>query len=185
LKPDLSVAGFYQSNGAGGNEYNLNTGQLIAPGGLGSSLTQAFGFGDPGYGGTLTLNLPLRNRGAKAALGSALVTRHRDLLSGQMTREEVVREVRDSVHRLEEAKLTLQAGKTSLDLAQKSLAADQRKYELGAETNFFVLDSQTKLAQAQLNVLQTEINYEIAVATVGHATGGLIASYQIRLADIY
>lgn len=185
LKPDLSVAGFYQSNGAGGNEYNLNTGQLIAPGGLGSSLNQAFGFGYPGYGGTLTLNLPLRNRGAKAALGSALVTRHRDLLSGQMTREEVVREVRDSVHRLEEAKLTLQAGKTSLDLAEKSLAADQRKYELGAETNFFVLDSQTKLAQAQLNVLQTEINYEVAVATVGHATGGLIASYQIRLADIY
>ena len=185
LKPDLSLSGFYQSNGAGGNEYNLNNGQLIVPGGLGSSLNQVFGFGYPGYGGTLTLNLPLRNRGAKAALGTALVARHHDLLSGQMTREEIVRQVRDSVHQLQEAKLTLEAGKSSLDLAQKSLAADQRKYELGAETNFFVLDSQTKLAQAELDLLQTQINYQVARATVDHATGGLLEVYQVRIADLY
>jgi len=185
LKPDLSLTGFYQSSGAGGNEYNLNTGQLIAPGGFGSSFNQTFGFGYPGYGGTLTLNLPLRNRGAKATLGSALVARHHDLLSGQLTREEIVRQVRDSVHQLQEAKLTLEAGKSSLDLAQKSLAADQRKYELGAETNFFVLDSQTKLAQAELDLLQTQINYRIARATVDHAAGDLLEAYQVRIADLY
>jgi len=74
-----------------------------------------------------------------------------------MTREEIVRQVSDAVHQLEEAKLTLAAGQSSLELARKSLAADQRKYELGAETNFFVLDSQTKLAQSELDLLQTQI----------------------------
>jgi len=44
----------------------------------------------------------------------------------------------------------LAAGTTSFELAQKSLASEQRKFELGAETNFFVLDAQTKLAQAEL-----------------------------------
>ncbi len=62
LKPDLSLTGFYQTNGIGGNQYDLNTGKLISQGGLGASLSQMFGFGFPGYGGTLTLNLPIRNR---------------------------------------------------------------------------------------------------------------------------
>jgi len=184
LKPDLSLTGFYQTNGIGGNQYDLNTGQLISPGGLGTSFNQMFGFGFPGYGGTLTLNLPIRNRGAKANLGTALVARRHDLYTSQITREQIVQQVKDSVHLLEEAKLTLAAGKTSLELAQKSLAADQRKYELGAETNFFVLDSQTKLAQSELDLLQTQINYQIARATVDRATGSLLEPYHVEIAEL-
>jgi outer membrane protein len=184
LRPDLSLTGFYQSSGIGGNQYNLNTGQLIAPGGLGASFGQLFGFSFPGYGGTLALNLPIRNRGAKADLGTALVSRRRDLYTSQMTREEIVRQVSDAVHQLEEAKLTLAAGQSSLELARKSLAADQRKYELGAETNFFVLDSQTKLAQSELDLLQTQINYQIARATVDRATGSLLEPYHVQIADL-
>jgi outer membrane protein len=184
LKPDLSLTGIYQSNGIGGNQYDLNTGQLIAPGGLGSSFSQLFGFGFPGYGATLTLNLPLRNRGAKANLGAALVSRRHDLYTAQSTKEGIVEQVNNSVHLLEEAKLTLAAGKESLELAQKSLAADQRKYELGAETNFFVLDSQTKLAQSELDLLQTQINYQIARATVDHATGSLLEPYHVQIEEL-
>jgi outer membrane protein len=184
LRPDLSLTGFYQSTGIGGNQYNLNTGQLITPGGLGTSFSQLFGFGFPGYGGTLTLNLPIRNRGAKASLGTALVTRRHDLYTSQLTREQIVQQVKDSVHLLEEAKLTLAAGQTSLELAQKSLAADQRKYELGAETNFFVLDSQTKLAQSELDLLQTQINYQIARATLDRATGSLLEPYHVQIAEL-
>ncbi len=184
LKPDLSLTGFYQSNGVGGNQYDLNTGQLVSPGGLGTSFSQMFGFGFPGYGGALTLNLPIRNRGAKANLGTALVARRHDLYTAQLTREQIVQQVKDSVHLLEEAKLALAAGKTSLELAQKSLAADQRKYELGAETNFFVLDSQTKLAQSELDLLQTQINYQIARATVDRATGSLLEPYHVQIAEL-
>jgi outer membrane protein len=184
LKPDLSLTGFYQTNGIGGNQYDLNTGKLISQGGLGASFSQMFGFGFPGYGGTLTLNLPLRNRAAKANLGTALVARRHDLYTSQVTREEIVRQVKDSVHLLEEAKLTLAAGKESLELARKSLAADQRKYELGAETNFFVLDSQTKLAQSELNLLQTQISYQIARATVDRATGSLLEPYNVEIAEL-
>jgi outer membrane protein len=184
LRPDLSLTGFYQSNGIGGDQYNLNTGQLISKGGLGTSFNQLFGFGFPGYGGTLNLNLPIRNRGAKANLGSALVARRHDLYTSQLTREEIVRQVKDSVHQLEEAKLTLAAGNTSLELARKSLAADQRKYELGAETNFFVLDSQTKLAQSELDLLQTQINYQIARATVDRATGSLLEPYHVQIDEL-
>jgi outer membrane protein TolC len=184
LKPDLSVTGFYQSNGLGGNQYDLNTGKLILPGGFGSSFSQVFGFGYPGYGGTLMLNLPVKNRAAQAGLGNALVSRSHELYSGRQVQEQITREVTLAVRQLEEAKLALAAGKASFELAQKSLASDQRKFELGAETNFFVLDSQTKLAQAELVLLQTQVNYKIALAAVGHATGNLLDPYQVKIAEL-
>jgi outer membrane protein len=192
LEPDLSLTGFYQSNGLGGNQYTLNsnpttgeiTSELISRGGLASSLNQLFGFGFPGYGATLTLNLPVKNRAAQADLGSALTTRHRDLYSAQQVREQVMLEVSNAVHQLEQAKLTLAAGKTALDLAQKTLAAEQRKYELGAEPIFFVLDAQTKLAQAESDLLQTEVQYQAALASVDHATGGLLEPYRVQIAEL-
>jgi outer membrane protein len=184
MEPNLSIQGMYQSNGLGGNQYNLTTGQLIAPGGFGTSMSQLFGFGYPGYGGQLQLTLPLRNRGAKSALGNALVSRTRDLYGEGQTREQITREVHDAVHQLEEAKDALVAGTASFDLAQKTLTSEQRKYELGAETNFFVLDAQTKLAGAELTLLQTQVSYRIALAAVGHSTGDLLTPYHVKIAEL-
>jgi len=184
LEPDLSLSGFYQTNGLGGNQLSLTTGQLVSRGGLGTSFNQLFGFGFPGYGATLTLNLPIKNRAAQADLGTALVARHRDLYSGQQVRELIALEVRNAVHQLEQAKLTLAAGKTALDLAQKSLAAEQRKYQLGAVNIFFQLDAQTRLAQAEANLLQAQVSYEIAVAAVDHATGSLLQPYHVQIAEL-
>jgi outer membrane protein len=143
-----------------------------------------FGFGFPGYGATLALKLPVKNRAGQGALGTALTSRSRDLYTGRQTREQIAREVSNAVHQLEEAKLALTAGTASFDLAQKSLAADQRKFELGAETNFFVLDSQTKLAQAELVLLQTQVNYQIALAALGHATGKLLDPYHVTIDEL-
>jgi outer membrane protein len=184
LEPNLALTGLYQSNGLGGNEYNLATGQLIAPGGFGSSMSQLFGFGYPGYGGSLQLTLPVRNRAGQAALGTALVNRTHDLYSAGQVEEQIIREVRDAVHQLDEAKVALEAGKASFDLAQKTLASEQRKFELGAETNFFVLDAQTRLAQAELVLLQTQVSYRLALAAVGHATGDLLAPYHVQIAEL-
>ncbi len=75
------------------------------------------------------------------------------------------------------------AGSASYDLAQKTLASEQRKFELGAETNFFVLDAQTKLAQAELTLLQTQVNYRLALASVSHSTGDLLSPYHVQIAE--
>jgi outer membrane protein len=184
LKPNLQMQGFYQSNGLGGNEYNLTTGALIAPGGFGTSMSQLFGFGFPGYGGQLQLTLPVRNRLGQATLGNAMVSRTHDLYYGGQVKELITREVRDAVHQLEEARDALAAGSASFELAQKTLASEQRKFELGAETNFFVLDAQTRLAQAELILLQTQVNYRIALAAVGHSTGDLMGPYHVQIAEL-
>ena len=156
----------------------------VTPGGLGDSLNQLFGFGFPTYGFSLTLNLPIRNRGAQADLGTGLVARRRDLYNERLLREQITLEVANAVHQLEEAKLSLAASKESLDLAQKNLAAEQRKYELGSETIFFVLEAQTELAQAESGLLQAEIGYQLAVAAVDHATGHLLDQYHVKTVDL-
>jgi outer membrane protein len=181
LRPDLEVNGFYQSTGLGGNQYSLTTGQLTSTGGLGSSFSQLFGFGFPGYGGQVTLNLPVRNRAGQARLGNSMVAKTRDLYTSRQVEEQITRQVRDALNQFDTAKLSLTAAESSLDLAKKSLAADQRKFELGAETNFFVLDSQSRLANAELVLLQTRISYQLALAAIHHASGKLLAPYHVEI----
>jgi outer membrane protein TolC len=184
LKPDLSLTGFYQSNGLGGNQFDLNTGALISRGGLSSSFGQLFDFSYPGYGARLTLDLPIKNRAAQADLGGALVSRHRNLYANQGMREQVTLDITNAVHQLEQANLSLAAGKTALDLAQKTLSAEQRKYELGAQPIFFVLDAQTKLALAESDLLRAQVNYQIALAAVDHATGNILQPYHVQITEL-
>lgn len=181
LLPDLQLSAFYQGSGVGGNS---SFDGISTQGGIATSLNQIFTFGFPGYGASLTLNLPVKNRAAQAALGTALVSRHQDLYSMQQVREQITLDVNNAVHQLEEAKLTLAAGKAALDLAEKSLAAEQRKYELGDEQVFFVLDSQTRVAEARQNLLQAQIAYQNAIAAVDYATGNMLEAYRVQIADM-
>ena len=156
----------------------------MTSGGLATSLNQLFNFGFPGYGASLTLNLPIKNRAAQADLGTALVSRHRDLYSAQQAREQITQEVANAVHQLEQAKLSIAAGKTALDLVQKMLAAEQRKAQLGAENVFFQLDAQTRVANAEATLLQAEVDYQTAVASLHNATGSLLQDYDVQIYEL-
>jgi outer membrane protein TolC len=87
------------------------------------------------------------------------------------------------VHSLEAAKLGMEAAKVAVDLAKDTLRADERKYELGAEPIFFVLDAQTQLAQAELNLIQSQVNFQMAVTQVDHATGDLLEHHHVQIVE--
>src|SRR5438876_4738726 len=177
LKPDLELSGFYSGNGVAGNSpTNGNTG-------LNNSLNQVFHFTYPAYGASLSLTLPLRNHSGQANLADALLSRTRDQYQERQTNQSITLEVTQAVHSLEEAKLTMEAAKVAVDLARDTLKADERKYELGAEAVFFVLDAQTQLAQAELNLIQAQISYQLAVAQLDHATGDLLEHHQVQIVE--
>lgn len=179
LLPQLDLQGNYASNGVGGTSVN-STNQVIST----SSLSQLFGFGYPTYTAQLSLNLPLRNRAAKAELGTALVSRRSDLYNQRRLQEQITLDVANAVHQLEQAKLTIAAGKEALDLARKTATSEQRKYELGSGTIFFVLEAQNEVATAEQNLLQAEVGYQLAVAAVDHATGELLEPYYVQIAEL-
>jgi outer membrane protein TolC len=179
LLPELDLTGLYSSNGVGGTQFN-GGGQKMTT----SSIDQLFGFGYSTYGAQLSLSLPIKNRAAKAQLGGAMVSRRSDLYTERQLREQVMLDVSNAVHQLEQAKLSIAAGKEAVDLAKKNTAAEQRKYELGQGTIFLVLEAQTELATAQQTLLQAEVGYQLAVAGVDHATGQLLEPYHVQIADL-
>jgi outer membrane protein len=168
--PNLSVGGSYVTNGLGGPPTPFTT-----------AASQMFGGQDFGYGFNVSLSVPIRNHSAEAALGTALASKRRDLYSERQLRESITLTVKNAVHQLEQAKQSVAAAKIALDLSQKTLQADQRKYELGSETIFFVLEAQTELTTAEQALLQAEVSYQDAVATVDHETGGLLDRFHVQI----
>jgi outer membrane protein TolC len=179
LKPDLELSGWYWGNGlnsttGGGGGVDI---------GLSGSLSQSFHFNYPTYGASLSLTLPVRRHSAQANLADALISRSRDQYQERRANQSITLEVTNAVHALEQAKLSMEAAKVAVDLARDSLHADERKYELGAEPVFFVLDAQTQLAQAELNLIQAQVNFQIAVAQVDHATGDLLEHRHVQIVE--
>ena len=177
LKPDLELSGFYSGNGLNGYEPG------VANTGIGTSLSQSFRFAFPAYGATLSLSLPIRNHGAEANLADAVVSRRHDQYQERDTNQSILLDVTTAVHSLEAAKLGMEAAKVAVDLAKETLHADERKYELGAEQIFFVLDAQTQLAQAELNLIQSQVNFQLAVTQVDHATGDLLEHHHVQIVE--
>lgn len=185
LKPDLELSGFYEGSGVAGNTFGLTVTPpaQTSSTGFGHSFSQTFHFTYPTYGASLTLNLPVRRHSAQANLADALVSRSRDQFQERRTNQSITLEVTNAVHSLEQAKLSMEASKIAADLARDTLHADERKYELGAEPVFFVLDAQTQLAQAELNLIQAQVNFQLAVAAVDHATGDLLDHHHVQIVE--
>jgi len=179
LLPELDLFGYYASNGVGGTQFSSSGDKTTS-----SSFNQLFGFGFPTYQAQLSLTLPIRNRAAKAEMGNALVARRNDLYNQRQIQEQITLDVSNAVHLLEQAKLTMVAGKESLELAKKNMAAEQRKYELGQGTIFLTLEAQTEFAEAQQSLLQAEVGYQVAVAGLDHATGELLQPYNVQIAAL-
>jgi outer membrane protein TolC len=186
LLPSLSLSALYQSYGLGGNQYNTSVTPpvLVSRGGLGDAFSQIGGFGYPTYGFSVSLNLPIKNHSAEANLGNDMVARRRSQYQARGQEEDITLQVATAVHQLEQARISLDATRVAYDLSRKSLEAEERKYQLGAETIFFVLQAQTVLASAEGAVLQAEISYQLARAAVDHATGMLLDHYKIEVQKI-
>jgi outer membrane protein len=180
LKPDLNLNASYTSNGLGGTVFD-NSGALVARGGFADSLSQLGGFKFPTYGMTLRLQMPLRNSAAQADLGAALVSKRRDLYQMRGLEQSIAVQVKNAVHDLELAELVMAAAKNSRELAEKNLSAEERKYQLGAQTIFFVLDAQNQLSQAELSLVQAQIAYQKALAALDHAEGTLLEKHQVSV----
>ena len=176
LKPDLELSGFYWGNG-------LNSSPAGVDIGLSGSLSQSFHFTYPTYGASLSLNLPVRRHSAQANLADALISRSRDQYQERRTNQSISLEVTNAVHSLEQAKLSMEAAKVARDLAVDTLRADERKYELGAETVFFVLDAQNQLTIAEQSLIQAQVNYQVAVAQLDHSTGDLLDHHHVQIVE--
>jgi outer membrane protein TolC len=186
MRPRLDLSANYTSSGLGGVVFGTGAGGspvLISTGGFTNSLNQVGSFSFPTYGMTLQLTMPVRNSSARADFGTAMVSKKRALYQMRSLQQSISTEVKNAVHDLEQAELVITAAQASRDLSAQNLSAEERKYQLGAETIFFVLDAQNQLSQAELSLVQAKIAYQRAMTEVDHATGALLRKHNVSTAS--
>jgi outer membrane protein len=183
LLPNLSLSGSYTTQGVGGPYYPVSfslTGiptpivSAPTPGGFGDTLSQMFGFGYPVYAFGLQLSLPIKNHQASADMADALVSKKRDALNVRTVKQQVRLDVLTAVSQVESSKDAMKLSVVALGFGRKYLEAEQKKYELGTSTIFFVLQAQGSLVAAESSVVQNSVSYRRNLMNLLRATGDLL-----------
>ncbi len=179
LLPDLEFTAGYTTQGLGGIFYPTTTDPglpppVAVPGGLGDALSQMFGFGYPVYFAGLTLRLPVRNRAASADMADALVSKKRDSLNVRSVEQQVRLDVLTAVNQVESSRDAMRLSVVARDFSKKYLEAEQKKYELGNSTVFFVLQAQGALVSAESSVVQNAVSYRRNLMNLLRRTGDLL-----------
>ena len=186
LRPNLMLNANYSAQGRGGNFFErtlLGSGSTssVVPGGFPDALDQLFQFRFPTYGFGFTLQIPIRNRRAAANLADARIQKRRDLYALRSAEQQVREEVLNAVAGVEQSKAGILQATVARDFAQKRLDAEQKKYDLGVTTAFLVLDSQTKLVDAEADLLAQVIAYRRSMLNLLRSTGDLLETRGVVL----
>jgi outer membrane protein len=186
LRPELNLTGNYTSSGQAGVFYErslTDDAPLPPPTPIGwtSSLDQIFQFRYPTYSMGLTLNLPLRNRRAAADLANSAIQKKRDLYQLRSQEQRIRQDVLNAVAGVDLAKAALQQATVARDFAQKRVDAEQKKYDLGVQVAFFVLQAQTDLAAANADVVSQSIAYRRSMLDLLQSTGELLEARGVAI----
>ncbi len=164
LRPNLSLTGSYTANGRGGTEF-IKTGlgssavTTIIPGGLSNALGEVFGFGNTTMAAGISVTFPIRDRAGAARLATNTVQKKLDTLNLRRSEQGVRLDVLNAVSQVESSRESVKLAGIARDLAQKQLEAEKQKYDLGTTTMYYVLDAQTRLTNAESNVVTQNISY--------------------------
>lgn len=117
--------------------------------GLGDAYRTMRNFDFPNYGVSVTLTIPILNRAAQADSARALLEQRQSETRLRQLQNAVGVEVRNAQIALDQNRARVDAAVKSRELAERTLDAEQKKYQLGASTIFFVIQAQRDLAQAR------------------------------------
>lgn len=175
LLPSLSAVAFYSGSGLAGPLnpiYSLPGGNASeVPTDFGGALTNAFNNTSPDYYVGLNLNIPIRNRVAKAdQYRSELEYRQAELRSEQL-KKQVRIEVRNAQYALTQTAARVEAARKARDLAQRTFDITKKEQELGSGSSYQTLSAQRDLALAELDLVGATTTYEKAKVELDRATG--------------
>jgi outer membrane protein TolC len=186
LLPSLSLVGFYGGSGLAGPlnpVYNLGPNVSNVPTDFGGALRNAFNNSSPDYYLGLNLNIPIRNRVAKAdQYRSELEYRQAELRMEQL-KKQVRIEVRNAQFALDQTGARVGAARKARDLAQRTFDITKKEQELGAGSNYQTLSAQRDLALAELDLVNAMTIYAKAKVELDRATGTTLEHNGILIQD--
>ena len=181
LLPQLSLYGFYSGTAFGGLPNPAFVGTNTAPGGYGGTLENALNNSSPEYQVGFQLQVPLRNRVAKADQYRTELEYRQSQVYAEELKKNIVIEVRNARYALEQGASRVDAAKEARDLAQRTLGIMQNEQKLGAGSNQQTLSAEHDLAVAESALVTAQTAYEKARIELKRSTGSVLEDYGISI----
>ena len=185
LLPSLTLVGFYGGTGLAGEPNPLFQGAnpSLAPTDLGGALETAFNNSSPDYYIGFNLNIPFRNRVAKADQYRSELEYRQSELRREQLKKQIRIEVRNAQYALEQSRARLDAARKARDLANRTFEITQKEQTLGAGSNLQTMTAQRDLALAELDLVTATTTYQKAKVELDRATGRTLEHNGIKIAD--
>lgn len=184
LLPTVDFVAWYGGSGLAGVQNPLNTEvppSSIPTTGFTNAFTQLMHTDFPDYAVGLSVNLPIRNRGAQAdQVRSELEYRQAQMRSLQL-QNQVGIEVRNAQFAVEQNRARVDTARQARDLASQTFDIERKRFALGASTSNDVLHRQRDLAQAESTLVNAMSAYAKSRVELDRSTGSLLSRYGIVL----
>lgn len=127
----------------------------------------------------LTLSIPLGDIVRKSAYAAARVDLEQAEARLKLQEQQIALEVSDAVRSLETDAKRVEAYRIARELAEKRLEAEMKKLSVGMTTNYFVLQYQEALANAQSMEIKALVDHNLSVARIERVTGASLDNRNI------
>jgi len=195
LLPIIDVFGFYGATGLGGVQNPLFTcgnpsapppPACIAPGsipttGFSDAFGNLFNLSAPDRGVGVNISIPLGNRVAQATQIRSRLEYRQAQLGLKSLENQISIFVRQDAFTVEQNRARVAAAQKAQVLAQQTLDAEQKKYNLGASTYTTVLADERDLAQASSNLLTAKTNYAKSKVQLDRDTAQTLVHNNIKI----
>ncbi|MBI3951746.1 MAG: TolC family protein [Acidobacteria bacterium] len=187
--PEVNIFGRYIMTGFAGRPQavvDARTGDPLPTvpqfsGGVGTSLKTAFSNDFSTYSFGLQFNFPLRNRTAEGLLGQAKATTRSLDFQEQQLLQSISVEVRNALQRVETARRNIEAARAARIARETQFEGEQKKFEAGLSTTFFVLQFQNFLSEARLTELQALVAYNKAIADLQRVMSTTLSAHNVEI----
>jgi outer membrane protein TolC len=188
LLPSLSLAGFYGGSGLAGPLNPIfkipgETNASSVPVDFSGALQNAFNSTAPDYYVGVNLNIPIRNRVAKADQYRSELEYRQAQLRREELRNQIRIEVRNAEYALEQTAARVDAAREARDLAQRTFEITQKEQTLGAGSTYQTMSAQRDLALSELDLVAAMTVYEKAKVELDRATASTLEHNGIGIQD--
>lgn len=154
----IGVGGSQLTNCTGSGTINLTCASSI-PGGYGDALNTLFHNNYPTWSVGLSVTYPLGVSQAEANVARARIQQNQVDAQMKQIELQIATDVTNAAVSVQSNVERVQAAQVAREFAQRTLEAEQSKFEVGMQTNYFVVQAQRDLATAQTNELQAILAY--------------------------
>ncbi len=194
LLPDLSLIASMQNNGGvGSSNPNFIPNSVLgigAPsadllGGYSTALSQIFQRSFPSYSVGVQLNVPIRNRVAKADVTRDELQYRQTEARFQQLKSQVRLQVGNAYIALQQAKTSYSAALQARKLQEQALDVERAKFQSGVATAYELIQYLANLAQAKSSEITALGVYSKAKAALQRAVGSILIDHNVNVEKAY